>query len=83
MNYQHEKDNITLYTLHDCVYCLLAKKLLESKNIKYIEINLNNNLKLFDEIKEKYKYNTVPLIFINTKFIGGYTQLKNILDDQN
>ena len=65
MIYQQKKDKIKIYTLNDCVYCILTKKMLKEKNISYDEIKLEQNLNLFDEMKKKYKYNNFPLIFIN------------------
>ena len=59
MNYQHKVNKVIIYTLNDCIYCFLTKKLLEDNNIEYKEINLNKNLNLFDEMKKKYKHNMI------------------------
>lgn len=70
---------IKIYTLSSCVYCLLSKELLIEKKILFDEINLENNMLLFEELKEKYNYSKVPIILINEKFIGGYKELNEYL----
>lgn len=71
---------IKIYTITNCTYCNLAKELLKEKNMEYEEINLEKNLNLFSELKKKLNYTTVPMIFINDVFVGGYTNLKQILN---
>lgn len=67
--------NITIYTTKTCMYCNLAKNLLIEKKIQFKEINVENDLTTFNELIKKTNSKTVPQIFINEKFIGGYTEL--------
>lgn len=67
---------IKIYTLSTCVYCLLSKNLLKEKNIIFEEINLEENIDIFEDLKNRYNYSKVPMIFIDDKFIGGYQELK-------
>jgi len=71
--------NITIYTTKTCMYCNLAKNLLIEKNIDFKEINIENDLTIFNELIKKTNSKTVPQIFINEKFIGGYTELHELL----
>lgn len=71
--------NITIYTTKTCMYCNLAKKLLIEKKIQFNEINIENDLTIFNELIKKTNSKTVPQIFINEKFIGGYTELCELL----
>ncbi|HIH2763918.1 MAG TPA: glutaredoxin domain-containing protein [Candidatus Azoamicus sp.] len=71
--------NITIYTTKTCMYCNLAKNLLIEKKIDFKEINIENDLTIFNELIKKTKSKTVPQIFINEKFIGGYTELNELL----
>lgn len=64
-----------------CPYCDRAKVLLDNKGIKYDILDLSDNLDELDKWKEKTGWSTVPIIFINDKLIGGYTDLK-ALDDE-
>ncbi len=64
-----------------CPYCDRAKVLLDNKGIKYDILDLSHNLDELDKWKEKTGWRTVPMIFINDKLIGGYTDLK-ALDEE-
>jgi glutaredoxin len=73
-----------------CIYCQESKKLLKKNKINFIFIDIHQNPKLFfNLIKEFCKKNksyqfdqnhkTIPVIFYNKNFIGGYTDLKKII----
>lgn len=66
---------VVVYSKSYCPYCDRAKNLLTSKNATYEEINVENDPKLYDDLKKKTGLMTVPQIFINDKLIGGYTDL--------
>lgn len=66
---------VTLYTTKTCMYCNLAKNLLIEKKIHFHEINIESDLNIFKELIKKTNHKTVPQIFIDEKFIGGYTEL--------
>lgn len=68
-------DNVTLYILERCSYCLMAKNLLNKYNIEYDAIDISDKPELRRKLMDETKQRTVPMIFINNKFIGGYTQL--------
>lgn len=72
--------SVVLYTKSTCPYCINAKKLLESKGVAYEEIlfpSLNDDEK--EALSQKTNgYRTVPQIFINDTFIGGFDQLNKL-----
>lgn len=70
---------ILIYTTKTCIYCNLAKKLLEENNLQYNEIDVENDIELFRELIKITNNKTVPKIFINDTFIGGYTELCNFI----
>ncbi|HJK86212.1 MAG TPA: glutaredoxin [Candidatus Megaira endosymbiont of Nemacystus decipiens] len=72
-----ENKNILLYVKENCIYCRLAKEFLENKSLQYEIVNLSNNYDLHKKLSDKTGQTTVPYIFINDKFIGGYSDLKN------
>ncbi len=72
--------NIKIYTLDTCVYCNLAKDILKKNNLKYEEIKLEKNNDNLKKLIEKTKCKTVPQIFVNENFIGGYTDLKELIE---
>lgn len=67
---------IEIYSKTTCPYCIMAKRLLESKGQSFEEINLNQSPERTDEMIERSGGKmTVPEIFIDDKLIGGYDDL--------
>ena len=66
---------ILIYTTNTCPYCIMAKKLLQDKQLSYKEIRVD----LDDDAREKMitlsGRRTVPQIFIDEESIGGYDDL--------
>jgi glutaredoxin 3 len=58
-----------------CPYCTQAKALLESKGIKYTEINIDTNAAGRDVLLEQ-GLRSVPQIFDGSELIGGFDKLK-------
>lgn len=63
---------IEIYTWTTCPYCIRAKKLLDSKGVKYTEYNITGD----DAARAKMVERTggprsVPQIFVNDKHYGG------------
>jgi len=70
------KNYIEIYTGPFCNFCVLAKKLLNKKNIQYYEIDISKNLEKRSEMLFRTNgKSTIPQIFINNEFIGGFTEL--------
>lgn len=67
---------VTIYSKNICPYCVKAKVLLDSKQIKYHEINIENNDELRNEMIERSGgRKTVPQIFVGSHHIGGCDDL--------
>ncbi|MES2142112.1 MAG: glutaredoxin 3 [Pseudomonadota bacterium] len=66
---------IVIYTTASCPYCANAKKLLDSKGLKYSEIAIDTDTNKRDEMMKLSGRRTVPQIFINDKPIGGFDAL--------
>ncbi|MGE8557127.1 glutaredoxin 3 [Acinetobacter sp. UBA3106] len=67
---------VIIYSTTVCPYCIRAKQLLERKGIQYKEINLSNEApEVRVELMQRTNHRTVPQIFINDQFIGGFDQL--------
>ena len=67
--------NIVIYSKSACMYCILAKQFLDDKKVSYEVVELTNNRDLFIKLSNQTGQNTVPYIFIDDKFIGGYQDL--------
>ncbi len=67
---------VVIYTGDLCSFCLMAKKLLDGKNISYQEININVDKHKKDEMVNLAKGKTsVPQIFVGELHIGGFDEL--------
>ncbi len=65
---------VIIYTTAWCPYCVRAKKLLDSKQVKYTEINVSQadaRAKMVDLTGGT----TVPQIVINDQAVGGCDEL--------
>ena len=70
---------VKVYTGSNCGYCTAAKKLLQTAGIAYEEIGLDDQPELRRKLSEENgHYRTVPMIFIDGKFIGGFTDLQTL-----
>ena len=69
---------IEIYTGPRCNFCDLAKILLDKNKLQYKEIKLEIEPEKKEEmIKRTNGKKTIPQIFIDNKYIGGYTELHN------
>lgn len=66
---------VLIYTTTYCGYCHAAKKFLNDKNIAFKEVDITNEPDAKQALIEKTKHRTVPQIFINDTFIGGYDDM--------
>lgn len=72
---------VVIYTKKVCPYCVAAKNLFHAKGVAYKEISVEGNEATYAELKQKTGHMTVPQIFINDKFMGGYSDISK-LDDE-
>lgn len=66
---------VKIYTTNFCSYCQSAKRFFEQKGWDYEEIDLSADNDLRMELSQKYSWRTVPMIFIDDEFIGGFSEL--------
>lgn len=71
--------NIEVYTINNCGYCEAAKSLLRSKDLAFKEININGDDAAIQNLIIKTGHRTMPQIFIDGQFIGGYVELREHL----
>lgn len=62
-----------------CKFCEMAKNLLSAEGIDYEDVNLGVDMSLeyFKMVNPEVK--TVPAIFIDEIFIGGFTELRELI----
>lgn len=75
---------VEIYTWKTCPYCKRAKKLLNSKNVDYIEYSVDGDEEARDKMAQRGDdgRRSVPQIFINDQHIGGCDAL-HALEDKN
>jgi glutaredoxin 3 len=66
---------ILIYTSKICPYCIMAKRLLDRKAVKYTEINVDEKPGAREEMMLKTKRRTVPQIYIGDLHVGGFDEL--------
>ena len=84
-----KESKYVLYVKSTCPFCIKAQELLNICDKEYRTVNLDANPVLFESMKQAWEWKTVPMVFefsgndpSNTKFIGGYTDLKSVLIDE-
>lgn len=65
--------------IHGCPYCKAAVKLLRSAGVPHRIINIGNNAELMIRLSNDTGSPTVPKIFVNEQFIGGFTELEQLV----
>ena len=75
-----KRENIIIYGKPGCIFCVKAKHFLERRHIPYTYIDI------FSDIEQPDKdvvndviatgYRSMPMVFIDGAFIGGYHELE-------
>jgi glutaredoxin 3 len=66
---------VLVYSTRICPYCMMAKRLLQSKGVKYDEVLVDIDTARRDEMMQKSGRRTVPQIFVGATHVGGYEDL--------
>jgi len=66
---------VRIYVTTRCAYCVMAKRLLDSREIPYDSIDVTTDPDRRRWLVEATGQRTVPQIFIGEQSIGGYEEL--------
>jgi glutaredoxin 3 len=67
---------VEIYTTRSCGFCIIAKRMLDSKGVAYVEHDLWSDMRLRDEMEKRSNGGrTVPQIFIDGKPVGGFNEM--------
>ena len=69
---------VTIYTTTTCPYCVMAKRFFKEHNVKYEEVNVQENHEAAMEMIRKSGQMGVPVIDVDGKIIVGFD--KNALE---
>ena len=65
-----------------CPYCVQAKALLTQRGITYEERNITHGTWTKEQLLEAVPTaRTLPQIFLNTEYVGGFTELRTKLTE--
>jgi ribonucleoside-diphosphate reductase alpha chain len=74
-----DKRNI-VYSKKDCPFCTMAKEELQLRGIPFDDIDLASVGKTAAEVTGRKGVKTVPQIYIEGEYVGGYTELMEFLN---
>jgi len=66
---------VIIYSKKICGYCVAAKNIFNQKKQEFEEIMLDGKPELYVQLRKQTGMMTVPQIFIDDQFIGGYDEL--------
>lgn len=66
---------VKMYTTRFCPYCMRARQLLESKNVPFTDMAVDNDPALRQEMVERSGRRTVPQIWVGDTHIGGFDDM--------
>lgn len=77
------KNKYLIVSKAHCGYCVKAAEYLKSKDIDFVKISVSDDEvmdadnfdEFYDEMMSLNEQKTFPVIFIDGKYIGGYTDL--------
>jgi len=64
--------NVKIYTTTTCPYCVMAKRFMNEHNVKYEEVNVQENRDAAEEMIEKSGQMGVPVIDVDGTIIVGF-----------
>lgn len=69
---------IKIYSKKVCPYCVNVKKFFEQKGLLYQEVDVEKDPQDYFDLVNKYNYMTVPMVFINNQFVGGFSDIMEL-----
>lgn len=73
-----------LISNQQCITCNLAKNILDSNKQTYSVLYKNEMEKeAYQNIKKDHSYHSLPIIYLNNKYFGGYIDLVMYFEKNN
>ena len=77
--------NIVIYGKNRCKFCLLARQLLNSRGIAFEYFDVMQDESKIQQVRDEWNNlkmpTTVPAIWVDSKFLGGYDHLIEFLNE--
>jgi glutaredoxin len=72
-----------VWSKDNCAYCDQAKALLEQRGIEFEEWKIGHGYTREQLLESVPTARSVPQIFLNDEFVGGFTELRQRLNNAN
>lgn len=63
-----------------CSFCHSARDLAEEKQLDFEWIDISKSPEKFEKAKAETGHPTVPIIFVDGKFVGGFTEFRTKIE---
>lgn len=73
--------NIKIYSKQWCSYCANAKRLLTARGFDFEEADITHDPVAEEKLIAQTGQRTVPQIFVEDKFIGGFIELARLVSN--
>ncbi|MCX8194942.1 MAG: glutathione S-transferase N-terminal domain-containing protein [Candidatus Micrarchaeota archaeon] len=70
-----EESSVIIYTTSTCPYCVMAKRYLAEKGVKFVDYNVALDQRRAFEMVQKSGQMGVPVLDINGQIIVGFDRL--------
>jgi glutaredoxin len=80
LKFKGEKMKAIVWSKDNCTFCDQAKALLEQRNIAYEEKRIGHGYTREDLLEAVPTARTVPQIFVNNNHVGGFTELRQYIE---
>jgi len=75
MNTDGDKENIIVYTIAYCPYCVSVMGLLEKKGVSFQQVSIDDKPDVTRQVHEKTGQFTFPQVFVGNRHIGNCDEL--------
>lgn len=63
---------VVLYSMNNCIQCMMTKRLLDSEGIAYQEINLNKSPQFREHVTKDLGFMAAPVVETDTDVWSGF-----------
>ena len=75
--------SVVIWSKPNCSFCVKAKAVLQGLGLQYEERVIGDGWGVSDLLADVPTAKSVPQIFINEEYIGGYTQLTEYVKEKS
>lgn len=78
---ENQTAKVVIYTKDPCPYCVRAINFFNEYGIIFEEVDLTDKPEEIERLKSETGWRTVPMIIVNGKLIGGYSDMKTLHEE--